>query len=484
MALSFLFYSCYDDKGSYTYKEINEIEVSGIPPVSTVTQFGVLKLSPGLSQTIVPGEDDLEYLWYVNRENGGVDTLSRELNINIPVNLYPNTYEASFVVIQKSTGAFYKTPFKLIVESKVGQGLMILSELGGYANLTYMGQSGEPVQDLYEKMNNGEHLGTHPHKVCYMFKGYYSPAFITVMCQDEKGGCAMDPVDFTKFKDYPELFYSAPEKIKPEGYGFSNYSNYDETAFGDFYYDFIVNDGKLHERFTYVGWYQPPYAIDKDYEISEYTFMGMMQQIFYDNKHKQFLKRNSWPPNTFVNVEVPEDYFKDLRLQYADRAFAGTDYPHYYCIFKNTVSNDYYFVDVLLAPWSFGTIKKEKITFPVNEDTPFAVSYTTPAFFYGDRGKLYSYDAGNGASVCRYDQLNPETDEITALYLLPRYGDDPANPGVTVLRKVSLFMGVSSPGKVREGSVYEFEVNADNSLTLVRKEEQIAGRIVSMTWKY
>ena len=36
----------------------------------------------------------------------------------------------------------------------------------------------------------------------------------------------------------------------------------------------------------------------------------------------------------------------------------------------------------------------------------------------------------------------------------------------------------------REGSVFEFEVNLDNTLTFIRKKEHIAGKIVSMTWKY
>ena len=57
-------------------------------------------------------------------------------------------------------------------------------------------------------------------------------------------------------------------------------------------------------------------------------------------------------------------------------------------------------------------------------------------------------------------------------------------PGETVLSAVKLFVGVSLPGQEREGSVFEFEVNLDNTLTFIRKKEHIAGKIVSMTWKY
>lgn len=477
------FVSCYEDKGNYSYRDINEITVDGIPATVTVSQFSPLTISPVLKQSQPVAADELEYLWYVDHGNGKIDTLSQEPNIQSDVNLYPDTYKACFVVIQKSTGVFSKVPFKLVVESQLGQGLLILSDLQGYANLAYWERSGEVVQDVFEKVNEGQHLGTNPHQVCYMFKGSSIPAFITVMCHDEQGGCALNPVDFTKFKDYAELFYQTPASLHPDGYGYSNYFNYDETAFGDLYNDFIINDGQLHERSTYVGWYQPAYAVDQDYRLSGFTFMGMMQYIFYDDNHSQFLQKTSWPPNSFSVVEVPEGYFRNLRLVYADRGFAGTDYPHYYCIFKEKNSNDHYFVEVLMSPSGFRPLKKEKIGFPMREKTPFAVSFTTSAMFYGAGNELYSYDTGNGNSVCRYDEFGAGAD-ITALYLLPQYGESPGSPGNTELLAVKLFVGVSLPGHEREGSIFEFEVNPDNTLTFIRKKEHIAGKIVSMTWKY
>lgn len=481
--LSLVMYSCYEDQGNYSYQPVNEIMVKGIPPTVTVTQFSTLSLVPSLEHSLIEEAGDLEYLWYVSRENGQVDTLSQELNMNMPVNLYPGTYKACFVVVQKAFGIFSKVPFQLVVEGQFGQGLLVLSEFGGYADLTYWERSGTVIEDVYGKVNGGEHLGTHPYKVCYMFKGYYLPAFITVMCQDGQGGCALSPVDFTKFRDYAGLFYQAPEQLKPEGYGYSNYSNYDETAFGDLYNDYIINNGQLHERSTYVGWYQPACAVEQDYELSGFTFMGMMQYIFYDNRNGQFLQKNSWPPNSFSIVELPENYCKGLRLLYADRGFAGADYPHYYCVFSDDALGEYYFMEVLLSPAGFKPLKKEKILFQPGKDTPFAASYTTEAMFYGQGNRLFCYDTGNGISSCVYDELG-DNDRITALYLLPQYGEGSADTGEITLLQVKLFVGVSTPGEEREGSVYEFEVNLDNSLTFIRKKEHIAGKIVSMTWKF
>lgn len=94
--------SCQEDKGNYTYRNINEISVTGIAATKTVTQFSILGMSPVINQTMPVSADDLEYLWYVDRGNGKIDTLSQELNIQTPVNLYPDTYEAYFERICES----------------------------------------------------------------------------------------------------------------------------------------------------------------------------------------------------------------------------------------------------------------------------------------------------------------------------------------------------------------------------------------------
>ena len=104
-------------------------------------------------------------------------------------------------------------------------------------------------------------------------------------------------------------------------------------------------------------------------------------------------------------MEVPEGYFRDLYLVYADRGFAGTDYPHYYCVFKEKTTSDHYFVEVLMSPSGFKPLKKEKIGFAVQEDMPFAVSFTTSAIFYGVGNELYCYDTGNGRSVSCYNEF-------------------------------------------------------------------------------
>ena len=71
--------SCQEDKGNYTYRNINEISVTGIAATKTVTQFSILGMSPVINQTMPVSADDLEYLWYVDRgnESGLLGTIGR-----------------------------------------------------------------------------------------------------------------------------------------------------------------------------------------------------------------------------------------------------------------------------------------------------------------------------------------------------------------------------------------------------------------------
>lgn len=94
----------------------------------------------------------------------------------------------------------------------------------------------------------------------------------------------------------------------------------------------------------------------------------------------------------------------------------------YYCVFKEKTTSDHYFVEVLMSPSGFKPLKKEKIGFAVQEDMPFAVSFTTSAIFYGVGNELYCYDTGNGRSVSCYNEFGSGA-EITGPYLVPQYGE-------------------------------------------------------------
>lgn len=66
---AFILNACYDDKGNYNYKDINEIEISFEDNASYTKTFGeVLELTPILNFDLSQEGDRYTYLWKLNDE--------------------------------------------------------------------------------------------------------------------------------------------------------------------------------------------------------------------------------------------------------------------------------------------------------------------------------------------------------------------------------------------------------------------------------
>ena len=60
------FSSCFDDKGNYDYREINELSIAGIGRDTTYTLMAfadVLRLQPEIASTLEKDESEYEYEW-------------------------------------------------------------------------------------------------------------------------------------------------------------------------------------------------------------------------------------------------------------------------------------------------------------------------------------------------------------------------------------------------------------------------------------
>ena len=90
--LGLLVASCYDDKGNYTYQEVNTLDVS-LNKVSSVRldKDTTVTIIPQLSQSLQENEDNLEYTWLHSTTNhnfyghGKFDTVGLEQNLNFHI---------------------------------------------------------------------------------------------------------------------------------------------------------------------------------------------------------------------------------------------------------------------------------------------------------------------------------------------------------------------------------------------------------------
>lgn len=68
--LGLLVASCYDDKGNYTYQEVNTLDVSLNKVYSVrLDKDTTVTIIPQLSQSLQENEDNLEYTWLHSTTN-------------------------------------------------------------------------------------------------------------------------------------------------------------------------------------------------------------------------------------------------------------------------------------------------------------------------------------------------------------------------------------------------------------------------------
>lgn len=84
--------SCYDDKGNYTYQEVNTLDVSLNKVYSVrLDKDTTVTIIPQLSQSLQENEDNLEYTWLHSTTNhnfyghGKFDTVGLEQNLNFHI---------------------------------------------------------------------------------------------------------------------------------------------------------------------------------------------------------------------------------------------------------------------------------------------------------------------------------------------------------------------------------------------------------------
>ena len=67
--MTVILYSCYDDKGNYSYEDIDEISIAGMPDtlVTVFKNTDTLKVVPELKHTLAAGSGKYEYTWVRKR---------------------------------------------------------------------------------------------------------------------------------------------------------------------------------------------------------------------------------------------------------------------------------------------------------------------------------------------------------------------------------------------------------------------------------
>lgn len=166
--------SCYDDKGNYDYREINELEILGIADSYSRDMDEILVIKPQIEGTFYSDTSRFTYAWIMSNE-----VVSEAFELEYLIDSRPGTKTCRFIVTDKETGVKAFKQFNLSVSSATaGDLIMVLSKYDGRAELSYLrllteedislGKTAEWAVNYFQGRFE-EPLGTNPRQLAIIY---------------------------------------------------------------------------------------------------------------------------------------------------------------------------------------------------------------------------------------------------------------------------------------------------------------------------
>jgi hypothetical protein len=154
--------ACYDDKGNYDYKNVNEVTIK-LPKsyFNNIIMGTPVLIEPTITFKNPEDTSYFKYEWYL-----AANLVSTERNLNTTWNELGETY-GEFRVIDTLTGCKYMVNFSIGQVTPYETGWMVLYDKDGKSKLCYIQDQNGVYKDfigIYEEIN-GEGLGSSPVKM-------------------------------------------------------------------------------------------------------------------------------------------------------------------------------------------------------------------------------------------------------------------------------------------------------------------------------
>lgn len=232
---SLLASGCYEDKGNYDYKEINQIKITGIDESYSKVSFqDVLRIEPTI--TADDASDELSFLWTVNRKERDLDwveediksdTIGYEKVLDYPVNLQQGIYEVVLRVTNEKNGHQIFNVAELQVMTKFSDGFYLLKDMGNMTEVDLHLPDGSKMVDMLGKSIEGgvfgkpTSLGMIPlYSYIDTLTGKYATSMVITVCTEEQA-YIMNLQDMSAIYRHETMFHGDVPQEKP-GYIWNN----------------------------------------------------------------------------------------------------------------------------------------------------------------------------------------------------------------------------------------------------------------------
>lgn len=329
----FLMFSCYEDKGNYDYKDLNEIEISGLKLSYNLNVGDTLKLDPKLSFSL---DSSASYTceWKLNMDK--VLSSNKELFYIIPGSS-SSSENLLFTITDDDTGYTTQYEMNLSISQLFANGWVVLSEKDGRSSLDFIKEvwveddEGNDKMvfkeyfDTYKTFEN-EDLGSQPMYIRPHWREYTTDGEIGHVLVVQKGGQACVDLfgeNLTKSLETVKEFTQIPDDFDPK-----------DVLYADKFSYILNSDGKIFSRKNYskVAFYSGyfsnyPMGFEYNGEFTELNvdrfvhgvdYQGSKLVLVYEKENKRFLALSEnisfWGPDKSGEVLTIEsdDYSGDF----------------------------------------------------------------------------------------------------------------------------------------------------------------------------
>jgi hypothetical protein len=489
-AISCMFYSCYKDKGNYSYKELNRInKIENIKKEYSIYKGeDILKITPGFSFNN-KNKDTYEYKWilHISDKEKMVISTKKDLVFDSKGKIFPTKkLNLTFVAKNLITNVLISETFKVNFMHRYTKGTFILHENGEDSELTFINTKGKITSNIYQKIT-GRNLKGKPIKIDI----HTIPSIFLCLTNDN--------TDYGAVLDYSTLKYRYPVsdcfrgKTPPENLKF-NFPDIDEREDGVTYY-FSINN-KLYKTIFNKNLETNPYITLGFPEITNDNMIDYVETGYTNIVHSANGNLYLWGGKTILKIddevfkmpgkcfyifeepllddgggEEEEEEEEEVKIHILIKETDNT--VKEYVLTMNIMIDDDEDIEIYTYKVSsYLLAAPEHIT----EKSVFANSAFERYLYIAKDNKIYryNYDAPNDHPVV-FKEFDP-TLEITYFKMIKIYDDDDE------IEREEFMVCTYDPNKVdknKAASLYHYSYSG----VLINKYENICGKINSIVIK-
>lgn len=512
---------CSDDKGNYDYTDIDTVEIKlGGEDADregfTIDRGDNLVISPEIyyngRRVLSESDAPLDYLWTFYTAHTGlgvdytVDTLSRSMNLDVPINRIGGNYVARLTVTNRNTGVEAYLLNDCQVEETLTAGWMVLYERADMPGTSDVGLVVNDISkknlvkekefwNLYSNSNGGKPLDGTP---VYIYHQMFPLGVGVPRIATTRSLVAVDNTDFSRLASTGDFFFEeipATEfKCFMPTIGKPIVNSMTEML--------VTADGKcrvLTGTGEGMGKFSDPLTSvnSQGSEFAAWTSQmcnySSMQTVFYDQTLSMFCYTvggsytiRYFPPQPADAVAFDVNNLYGARLLFGDyNGFTPAGGPDI-LLFADGDRRFIAEAQFHLTPSiPIGKTWTDVSDAPgIRETTAFAVNGLGRYAYYGTGNKVYSLTYDNGRSTQVWEA--PSADEVVTCIATHKFYAGMIS--LSAMPNVNNAVHIATWNETtRQGKLYEMYINPSNGFVMPGRETYeytVPGKVQSMNWKY